>query len=58
MAWFLIKYLNNKYALTLRESVKKNYIQLSMACGTPLSEFQIKLTHDISWGPALLKLNQ
>ena len=37
MDWFLMQYLNNKYAVTLHECVKKSGTQLLMAGGIPLS---------------------
>ena len=53
-----MKYLNNKYALTLCESVKKVVLDFRQPVAPPkYFGLVIKLAHDIAQGPALLKLN-
>ena len=58
MYWFLMQYLNNKYALTLCESVKKVVLNFWQPIAPPKCfGLQIKLAHDLALGLALLKLN-
>ena len=47
---FLMDNLNNKYALTSRECVKKSGTRLSTTCSTPLKCFALgkKLVHDLA----------
>ena len=52
-----MQYLNNKYALTLCESVK---VVLDFQWPTALPKcvgLGIKLAHDVAQGPACLRLN-
>ena len=49
MDWFLMQYLNNKYALTLRESVKKWHSTFDGPPHPPkCSGLKIKLAYDVA----------
>ena len=56
---FLMQYPNNKYALTLRKSVKKVILEFQWPVATPKC-FGLgnKLAYDVVYRPALLKLNR
>ena len=49
MGWFLMQYFNNKYALTLCQSVKKVVLDYWQPAAPPKCfELQIKFTHDVA----------
>ena len=55
---FLMQNICNKYALILRESVKKVVLDLRQPVApTKCFELGNKLAHNLAWGPLLLKLN-